>query len=411
MIVECENCHTRFRLAEERIPATGAKVRCSRCKTAFIVQRPGVSRDDVIDEVVAEATGSGASSAPETTHDVFEMTGSATMTLGGDVEPSPASEKRSDPARSNEERSGEEKWEFDEEPRKGSSAGAGKPKSAAARKPAETPEADDLDSLGSPEDWDLLGSGAKRIAAEARFDAPIAAPPPRVAAVRAEPEERSAPSARSVESALAAAVADSAPAPEAPGWAKSLRDVAQAGVDGGVWIAAIALCATGLALSFSPRAEVTAVQLREPDAVFQSERLEITLRMLESGVGGEIAVVRGQLPPSARPNPRQRLRAAWLDAHGAPIAGESAIVGPPLELRDLRELSLERVRAEHQALAPRLAAGGAFEVAFASVPEGGATLSLSRERDTSLLPTVTQGGGANGEATTSSRPTLPLSSE
>ncbi len=40
MIITCENCKTRFNLADERIPTEGAKVRCSRCQHSFQVVRP-----------------------------------------------------------------------------------------------------------------------------------------------------------------------------------------------------------------------------------------------------------------------------------------------------------------------------------------------------------------------------------
>lgn len=41
MIVECAGCSTRFRLADEKIPARGARVRCSRCGATFRVEKPG----------------------------------------------------------------------------------------------------------------------------------------------------------------------------------------------------------------------------------------------------------------------------------------------------------------------------------------------------------------------------------
>ena len=37
MIVQCEACETRFRLADEKIKAGGTKVRCSKCKQVFTV--------------------------------------------------------------------------------------------------------------------------------------------------------------------------------------------------------------------------------------------------------------------------------------------------------------------------------------------------------------------------------------
>ncbi len=41
MILTCERCDTRFRLDESRLPARGARVRCSRCKHAFFVKPAG----------------------------------------------------------------------------------------------------------------------------------------------------------------------------------------------------------------------------------------------------------------------------------------------------------------------------------------------------------------------------------
>lgn len=40
MIVQCEACQTRFRLADEKIKPEGTKVRCSKCKVVFTVMPP-----------------------------------------------------------------------------------------------------------------------------------------------------------------------------------------------------------------------------------------------------------------------------------------------------------------------------------------------------------------------------------
>jgi len=40
MIVTCSECSTKFKLDDERIPESGAKVRCSRCQNIFQVQKP-----------------------------------------------------------------------------------------------------------------------------------------------------------------------------------------------------------------------------------------------------------------------------------------------------------------------------------------------------------------------------------
>lgn len=41
MIIQCENCHTRFRLDESKIPEQGRKVKCSKCQHVFLVHRSG----------------------------------------------------------------------------------------------------------------------------------------------------------------------------------------------------------------------------------------------------------------------------------------------------------------------------------------------------------------------------------
>lgn len=39
MIVVCTSCQAKFRISDEKVGAKGAKVRCSKCKTVFIVKR------------------------------------------------------------------------------------------------------------------------------------------------------------------------------------------------------------------------------------------------------------------------------------------------------------------------------------------------------------------------------------
>ncbi len=46
MIIDCEQCSTKFKLDDERIPEDGIRVRCSRCQHAFFVKRPGTSWED-----------------------------------------------------------------------------------------------------------------------------------------------------------------------------------------------------------------------------------------------------------------------------------------------------------------------------------------------------------------------------
>jgi len=403
VIVDCESCHTRFRLDESRIPATGAKVRCSRCKAAFVVQRPSATRDEIIDEVVAEASNPGTPLAPAPAEDLFEKTGSRGVSIG-EAEPSAEPE----PA-------GDEKWEFDEAPSAAPLAGGTKSRSEPAPAPA-SDDADDLDSLGSPEGWDLLG-GVRESAAEARFEEPAPArpavrTPPR--AVAPNPPEPAR--ALGVDGSLAAAVAETPRADDAagPAWRQTARSVAQYCIDSGVWVASVALCSVGLALAISPPPDSpgAAIPASALTASLRDQKLDVTRHSIESGVGGVLTVVRGQLPPAARTREPQRLRAIWLDAQGEPIAGASAIASPPLAQHELRELSLERLRAEHEAHALELAAGGAFEAIFGALPRGARGIALQQELLPVQAPVATQiQESAVAEATASSRPTAHPSSE
>ena len=70
MIVTCEECSTSFQLDDARIPASGARVRCSRCKHAFFLPNPSASQSQAIESVVAEAIQGKAGRAPAPTRDL-----------------------------------------------------------------------------------------------------------------------------------------------------------------------------------------------------------------------------------------------------------------------------------------------------------------------------------------------------
>src|SRR5512133_1676219 len=39
MIIQCEQCKTKFKLDDSKVPAKGVKVRCAKCKYVFSVSR------------------------------------------------------------------------------------------------------------------------------------------------------------------------------------------------------------------------------------------------------------------------------------------------------------------------------------------------------------------------------------
>lgn len=379
MIVECKSCHSRFRLDEARVPATGAKVRCSHCKTAFVVQRPGSTIGDRIDEVVAEATNPGYSSAPKPTQDLRKPTASAAGRGSADSSESIFGE--------------DEHWEFDDEapPAATPAAPAAPPAPAAAPEkasppvaqperasaPAEAAAEEDLDALGSPADWDLLAGAAEREAKAAKFEAP--APPTRAPV---DPPAPVVKAERTPSLDIGAALAERAQAaPEVR--ASAVRDkfssLAQSAIQGAAWIAASALCALGLALALStPSVEAGP---RGAHAVAATGGSDVFVHSIESAVAGTLRVVRGQLAPGAA---NQRVRVSWLDAQGRPVA--SALAGPPLADHQLRELGIARVQEAHALRGIELARGGSFEAAFAALPAGAASIAIAREVVVEAVP-------------------------
>ena len=68
MIIQCEECRTRFRLADEKLKATGTKVRCSKCKHVFTVMPAApepVDENVDFDAMNMEAVSGQAAAAQE----------------------------------------------------------------------------------------------------------------------------------------------------------------------------------------------------------------------------------------------------------------------------------------------------------------------------------------------------------
>lgn len=97
MIVTCEECSTSFQLDEARIPASGARVRCSRCKHAFFLSNPSASASQAVHAVVDDVVQGRVGRAPEPAQDLPRP---------------PAGDRDARPGRSEPE---EEDWEFSQE--------------------------------------------------------------------------------------------------------------------------------------------------------------------------------------------------------------------------------------------------------------------------------------------------------
>ena len=46
MIVECSNCHTKYNVNEEKIPASGVKVKCHKCQAIIAIHKPTPGRTE-----------------------------------------------------------------------------------------------------------------------------------------------------------------------------------------------------------------------------------------------------------------------------------------------------------------------------------------------------------------------------
>ena len=72
MIITCEQCQARFRMADEKLKPGGTKVRCSKCRHVFTVMPPEPAEEKVtvsgaVPEVrSAVATAVGARLPPPT---------------------------------------------------------------------------------------------------------------------------------------------------------------------------------------------------------------------------------------------------------------------------------------------------------------------------------------------------------
>ena len=55
MIITCERCATQFQLDDAKVPASGIRVRCSRCEHSFVVESSARSDEDCAEDLAHEA--------------------------------------------------------------------------------------------------------------------------------------------------------------------------------------------------------------------------------------------------------------------------------------------------------------------------------------------------------------------
>jgi len=328
VIITCERCDTEFQLDDARVPMSGARVRCSRCKHAFFVMPPAASRDQVIDQAASAALAGG--SAPEATEDLVDPP---------DAAPAPpvSSQAQGDDSESD--------WQFNAE----LPADPGDPSpDLHASGSAPAPEAREDSIGGSEADED---SGPALDLASDRDD-----PPARAAVSESEdrrPPERSGDLGSPVDwdsfdkpaerAALAAAAPKRADAPvltiaedgtSEPDPPRDLPLAARRAVDAAGWIAVAGLCAVALVRGLAPPAPVaTGWPAPAPGLALE----DVRARWLDNASLGRLYVVSGRVEnrssdAAALPPLALELRDASGRALGAPIPLRGAV--PPGALRE-----------------------------------------------------------------------------
>jgi predicted Zn finger-like uncharacterized protein len=403
VIVTCEQCGTQFQLDDAKVPEDGIRVRCSRCKHAFFVespQRPDVDRaDSMARDALAEDPVPAAGQAPEPSRseegesdwqfneDIEQpqasgagynapVTAEAAVDdlLGGDV-----GESLEPPAAGLEDGIDLGGPDLDVDVSPSLEIGDGddldlspppeEPPAAAAFDldagsapdlPEDTPEletspalesegtfGDPLEDLGDPDDWEKLvpdeAPPAEVGEAAVAHTAQTAQPAPAEAGIVSDV---TAAASRYVEEPALDADIDEVASPV---WIVRARGVV-------AWALVSLLCAYAGMVGLWP-SYWTALPEEGPLSVAGLYTESIHGRWIENAVAGPIYVVSGGLHArSAASLPGETLlRIRLLDASGAPIAAESAVVAPPLTTEQLREWNLPDLREVQEAGAVRQA--------------------------------------------------------
>lgn len=84
MIVECDHCHTKFNLPDEKLKPEGVKIRCTRCKEIFEVPGPQVNDGGIAaDDSLADDAGAGDDLSGFEGGDDFSLDSDDDIGLGG----------------------------------------------------------------------------------------------------------------------------------------------------------------------------------------------------------------------------------------------------------------------------------------------------------------------------------------
>ena len=358
MVITCEKCATRFQLPDDRVPAAGARVRCSRCRHAFFV-KPGARAGDPVEAAVSRAVSEHA--------DLPEL---------GAPGAGPVGLRDEDPD--------ESAWKFDNEleaPADEQLAaareavdvllrGGGAPQ---ARDPFDTdPEVEgDLDSLlaSAPPETGAIGPMTARDATSDLFGDPAAGlgEPEPGASAGEKPElgrpedwdllggERSPEPAAPAPAPMRVALGRLGEVPAGGARSRAEADSEPSavvlwlvrGADGAGWVVCALLVAGVLWASLAPRA---APDLASRAVVAGLEATEVEGHWVDNAVVGPIYVISGNLGSAAATpvRPGAQIAIQLLDGGGQSLGQPAAVVGSPLPEAWLRERHPAELRALHE---------------------------------------------------------------
>jgi predicted Zn finger-like uncharacterized protein len=355
VVIVCQKCHTRFQLDDAKLPAKGARVRCSRCKHAFFVA-PAPASDATVSGLAEGIAPPRVASAPRASADLPDPSTSA-PDLSSALAAASAGEEEADwqfnldppardsgmpveaqrveapapaPAHREEHREDEgpaSYFDVDglrDPDRRAAATAAGEEEAVAA--PASTPERRRASQgalsrpVGKVEEWGFPSED------EAETEPPAPAVAPQRARAREGPE-----------GSLDAAVR-SAPAREPAAAAPSAGARAREALRALPWVAVVALFAFGLYGAWRPPAD--AATAAAPQAVGALELAGLRVRRIENFYAGPVVVLDGELhnPGAAAAQSGGAARVRVTDAAGGAIeAVAPAFLGRALSDRELRE--------------------------------------------------------------------------
>lgn len=427
MVVVCEKCETRFHLGDSKVPAEGTRVRCSRCKHEFFIAPPGSGDADLIDEVLAEVSGAGRTPVPADPQAQERSTGDFEEDWQFNDDSHPHIQMQAEPEASDfgefdssgMDLSGEDPL-LEEAPPSGKAPPSeiatgdrdsfGEPEpdtfpaAQAPMDPVESIRARDAgldfsspDDLGSPEEWNFVGTGDA--------ETPLDLTPREETSEPSLPEVDASGSASlsvELEEALSAGPRNRGGFDQIPLVARLAGAASVVG-----WLVVALAFSLGLSASFIRSGEGSAVRAAAGEITVSGLPItarEVKGRLVENALAGNLLVVSGKLENtgSLPVTPGRPILVQLVSASGAPIAGATAAAGPPLGETRLREwdpdrlrLDLERSAAEIALRSLRPGARIPFEAVFESIPESAAGWVLQTATSAShpdpasaLLPTA-----------------------